>query len=233
MAHKIRYIFLLFISLLLYSNSFSQLYNEELDGFDPTTKRKDKLGIRVGFGVTRLTSNELLNTKLSRGYQGAFYYRVNLFKGFHLNTEMGASVKGANFNNGDTGYSQLSLLYLDFNVLGMIQLTSDFKHSLVLGVQSSRLMRSSLFIGPEQFASYLQLPMKRWDFAAVAGYHFNTRYVGFQAVLKYGLRNIADGFATFNKTSVNDPGEQFSQLSPSLQGVTDIRNFSVELSVYF
>lgn len=233
MGIKIKHTVLLLLGVLFVTSGYSQLYNQELDGFDPNTKRKDKLGIRVGFGITRLNSPDLVNIELNRGYQGAFYYRVNLFKGFHLNTEMGASVKGANFDNGDVGYSQLSLLYLDFNALGMIQLTSDFKHAIVLGGQASRLLRSSLFIGPEQFASYLQLPLKNWDYFAVAGYHFNTRYVGFQLALKYGLRNIAGDFQNFNKESLNDKGSQFADLDPTMRNVRDIRNFSVELSVYF
>lgn len=233
LKHLTKYILLLTTALLLSISSIAQQYNQELDGFDPNTKRKDKLGIRIGFGITRLNSDELVNTAVSRGYQGAFYYRVNLFKGFHLNTEMGASIKGAKFNNGDVGYSQLSMLYLDFNLIGMFQLTSDNKHNLIFGVQSSRLMRSSLFVGPEPFASYLQLPFKTWDHAAVTGYHFNTRYVGFQLALKYGLRNIAGDFVNFNKESLNDSGKQFADLSPTMRNIKSIKNFSVELSVYF
>lgn len=233
MKNIAKHIILLVAGLLILSSGFAQQYNQELDGFDPNTKRRDKLGIRIGFGITTLNSPELLNTAVSRGYQGAFYYRVNLLKNFHINTEMGASIKGANFNNGDVGYSQISLLYLDFNLLGMFQLTADNKHNLVVGGQSSRLMRSSLFVGPEQFASYLQLPLKRWDHAAVVGYHFNTQYVGFQLALKYGLRNIAGDFLNFNKESLNDAGSQFADLNPTMRNIKDIKNFSVELSVYF
>jgi hypothetical protein len=232
LIQKVKHITLLVVGILFYSINYGQLYNQELDGYDPATTRKDKLGIRVGFGVTTLSSDALVNTRASRGYQGAFYYRVNLFKGFHLNAESGASVKGANFNNGDSGYSQLSLLYLDVGVLGMFQLTSDNKHNLIVGVQSSRLMRSSLFVGPEQFASFLQLPIKKWDHAAVVGYHFNTQFVGFQLALKYGLRNIAGDFFNFNKVSVNN-SSQFVDLDPSMRNLSNLRNISVELSVYF
>lgn len=230
--HKAKHIVLLAIGILLCSIGKSQFYNAEQDGFDPQTKRKDKLGIRVGFGITRLNSDQLVNTRLARGYQGAFYYRVNLFKGFHLNAEMGASIKGSLFNNGDSGYTQLSILYFDMGLLGFIQLTSDYKHNLVVGIQSSKLMRSSLYVGPEQYASYLQLPFKKWDHAAVFGYHFNTNYVGFQLALKYGLRNIAGDFYNFNKVSLNN-SSQFSDIKPSMRNVTDVRNMSIELSVYF
>lgn len=232
MIQKIKHITLLIIGILIYSIGYGQMYNQELDGFDPATKRKDKLGIRVGFGITTLNSDALVNTTVSRGYQGAFYYRVNLFKGFHLNAETGASIKGAKFNNGDSGYTQLALLNLDFALLGMFQVTSDNKHNIVVGVQTSRLMRSSLFIGNQPEADYLQLPLKKWDHAAVIGYHFNTKYVGFQLALKYGLRNIANDFATFNKVSLNT-SKQFADLDPTMRNIKDIRNFGVELSVYF
>ncbi len=232
MIQKIKHIILLLIGVLLYSMNYGQMYNQELDGFDPETKRKDKLGIRIGFGFTTLRSNALVNTSVSRGYQGAFYYRVNLFKGFHLSAETGASINGANFNNGDSGYSQLSILNLDFTVLGMFQLTADNRHNIIVGGQFSRLMRSSLFVGPLPEASYLQLPLKKWDYAAVVGYHFNTRFVGFQLALKYGLRNIANDFFTFNKVSLND-NKQFADLNPSMRNIKGIKNLGVELSVYF
>lgn len=233
MVQKLKHTILVAIGLLLSTAVVAQKYNQELDDYAPDARRKDKFGIRVGMGITRLNSPELQNTRVSRGYQGAFYYRVNLFKGFHLNPELGASIKGANFKNGDVGYTQISLFYFDFSMLGMVQLDAAQNHNIVFGGQASRLMRSSMFIGPEQFPSFLQLPFKNWDYFAVLGYQFNTQYIGFQLSLKYGLRNIAADFANYNKNSVNNNGVQFIDIKPSLTGVKDVRNFSVELSLYF
>lgn len=232
MKSTLQHIFAL-VLLLAGNLAFGQKYNQELDEFNPETKRQDKFGVRLGFCLTRLNSDQLLNTRLTRGYQGAFYYRVNLFKGFHLNPEFGASVDGAKFNNGNSGYSQISLLYFDFSLLGFKQLDTKNNHNLVAGLQASRLMRSSMFIGPEQTPSYLQLPFKKYDYAAIVGYHYNTQYVGFQLALKYGLRNIAGDFYNFNRESVNDKGAQFADLKPSLRDVKNVRNLSIELSVYF
>lgn len=219
--------------MLLCTTVMAQKYNQELDDYAPDAKRKDKFGIRVGMGITRLNSPQLVNTKLSRGYEGAFYYRVNLFNGFHLNPELGASIKGANFTNGDVSYTQISLFNFDLTLLGIIQLDRDFNHNLVIGGQASRIMRSSMFIGPEQSPSFLQLPFKKWDYSAVVGYQFNTQYVGFQLALKYGLRNIAGDFYNYNKASSNNNGQQFIDIKPSLRNVKEIKNFSVELSMYF
>lgn len=230
---KLKHITLFTLSLLLYVTAAGQKYNQEIDDYAPDAKRKDKFGIRVGVGITRLNSPQLVNTKVSHGYEGAFYYRVNLFKGFHLNPELGASIKGSRFANSNVDYTQISLFNFDGALLGIIQLDPSFNHNLVVGVQASRIMRSSMFIGPEQFPSYLQLPFKKWDYAAVLGYQFNTQYVGFQLALKYGFRNIAGDFYNFNKVSSNNNGQQFVDVTPSLRNVKDVKNFSVELSMYF
>lgn len=224
---------ILIIILLLVGNfAYGQRYNQELDEFNPEAKRQDKFGIRLGFCLTRLNSPQLSNMNPTRGYQGAFYYRVNLFKRFHLNPEFGASVDGAKFNNGKTGYSQISMLYFDFSLIGLTQLDAKNNHNLVLGLQASRLMRSSLFIGPEQNPSYLQLPFKKYDYAAILGYHYNLQYVGFQLALKYGLSNIAGDFNTFQRKSLND-NSQFENLNPSLRDLKQVQNLSIELSLYF
>lgn len=233
MIQKIKHSILLVLAAFCWGTTNAQLYNQELDEFSPEATKRDKLGVRLGFGLNTLRSGDLQNTKVTRGYQGAFYYRVNLFKGFHLNSEFGASIRGARHDNGDLSYSQISLFYFDVNILGMIQLDPGFKHSIIAGVQGSRLMRSSLFIGPEPFPAFLQLPFKKYDLDAVVGYHFNTRYAGFQLALKYGLLNIAGDFASYNKQSLNNNAVQFIDLKPGLRDVKNIKNLSIELSVYF
>jgi hypothetical protein len=229
---KVKHIALLLIGTLWFALGNAQKYNQELDDFDPGTKRQDKFGVRLGFGFNTLMSPQLVNSKTTRGYQGAFYYRVNLFKGFHLNPEFGASIRGSRYNNGTSGYTQISLLYFDFSLLGMIQLDRKYNNNLVLGMQASRLMRSSVFVGKEPYPAFLQLPFKNYDYAAVVGYHFNLQYVGFQLSLKYGLRNVAKDFSMYNKKSLNTSLE-FVDLKPSLRNVNNIRNISVELSIYF
>src|SRR5215212_8277411 len=160
---KAKYSTLLAMFMLMAGALSAQKYNQETDDFDPLAPKKDKFGIRVGMTFSTLRSGQLENTKVTRGYQGAFYYRVNLFKNFHLNPEFGASIRGARFKNMDTGYSQISLLYFDFTLLGMIDLNSRHDHTIIIGTQASRLMRSSLFLGKEPYPSYLQLPFKWWD----------------------------------------------------------------------
>lgn len=209
----------------------AQHYDPELDEYDPEMKRR-KLGIRVGFGYTKLNSPQFVNAGSAAGLHGAFYYRKNISKGFHFNPELGASIKGSKFNNGDTGYSRISLFYFDIALLGMINLDNKNVNSIVVGIQGSRLMRSSLFVGREQFASFLQLPFKPWDFSAVLGYHFNTNFIGFNLSLKYGLYNIAGDFANFDKNSVNG-SMKFKDVKPSLANVTDVKNLSIEFSLYF
>lgn len=227
-----KYCILLALLIALPGMLSAQKYNQETDDFDPQAPKKDKFGIRVGLTFSSLLSDELENTTINRGYQGAFYYRVNLFKNFHLNPEFGASIRGAKFKNADTGYTHISLLYFDFSLLGMINLNSRNDHTIIIGGQVSRLMRSSLFLGDEPYPSYLQLPFKTWDYYAVAGYHFNLQYIGFQVCLRYGLRNIAGDFQNFNRQSQNN-SSQFGDVRPSLRGVRDVRNLSVDLSLYF
>jgi hypothetical protein len=229
---KAKHITLLVVGILWFALGNAQKYNQELDDFDPGTRRQDKFGVRLGFGFNTILSPELVNSKTTRGYQGAFYYRVNLFKGFHLNPEFGASIRGSKYANGASGYTQISLLYFDFALLGMIQLDKKYNHNLVLGMQASKLMRSSVFVGKESEPAFLQLPLKSYDYAAVFGYHFNLQYIGFQLSLKYGLRNIAKDFSTYNKKSLNTSLE-FVDLNPGLRDVKNIKNISVELSMFF
>lgn len=218
--------------------AIAQQYNAEVDEYD-IEKKKRKVGIRVGLGFTSLTSPQFENPRISRGMQGAIYFRKNFAKGFHFNPEFGASIKGAKFKNDETEYSRISLFYIDLALLGMINLDNKNKSSIVIGAQGSYLMRSSLYIGRDPIAAFMQLPFKKFDYCAVAGYHFNTSFVGFQLSLKYGLANIAGDFANYNRSpaSVGQNNQAnfktFKDVKPSLVNVVDVKNLSVELSLYF
>lgn len=211
----------------------AQQYHKE-EGDDPS-KRKQKVGVKIGFCESWVNGNTLQNMRPQTGIQGGVYYRININNSLNLQTELDASYRGARFNNGELGYSRLALFYIDLPVYLMVNFKGNNKSNLFFGPQLSYMVRSSLFLGNEYFATFSELPLRQFDFAAAAGFHQNFDILGLQLAFKYGLRNIARNFNNYpipGKSATN--GDiPLNDVQPSLRQLTSLRNFSVEFSLSF
>ena len=210
----------------------AQHYRDDVEEEIRPDRRPQKFGVRGGVALSNLRSPEIMNRRPNFGLQGSFYYRASVARKLQLQTELGASFRGANFKNGINGYSKMSLFYTDFPVYFLIGLDSKNDHNIVVGAQASYLVRSSLFVGNELLPSFSNLPVKSMDFYALAGYHFNTQYVGLQITFRMGLSNVADNFAGFNPKSDSN-SQSFRDLQPPLSHVMKLYNTSLELSLLF
>jgi len=184
-------------------------------------KEKYTIGIKVGTCFSSLIGQELKNPKVKFGFQGGVYYRQRLGTSLHLLTEMNASFRGSNFNNGKTGYSRISLLNLDLPVLLMFDVSAKKNEHLVfMGPQATYIATSDLYVNPDNVSKYKNLDLKPFDVMAVAGYHYNGYYMGWQVAVKYGLLDINDGIMFIDVKPVTGTGKL-------------IRNISLELSMFF
>lgn len=184
-------------------------------------KDKYTIGIKTGTCFSSLIGKELQNPKVKFGFQGGVYYRQRLGSSLHLLTELNASFRGSNFNNGTTGYNRISLLNLDLPVELMIDLSKrKNEHLIFLGPQLTYLAKSDLYVNPDNVSKYQNLDLKPFDIMAVVGYHYNGYYMGWQIAAKYGLTDINDGI-------------MFKDVKPVTGTGKLIRNISLELAMFF
>lgn len=241
--HKL--VFILFFTLAWMSIN-AQQYQKSDEMFD-ADGRPQKLGIKGGLNFTGMPSRELpegqrdtsfathrlLNPKLTYGLHVGAYYRWQISPRIHNQIELAASFRGSRFDNLDSnGYSRISLFYLDMPVLFHISLDKKKQNNLVIGYQASYLIRGQIFVGRDVLASFSQVPFKKWDHLFVGGYHFNFDRVGLNILLKYGIRNINNGFANFDPPG-SISNQRIQDIRPSLMNVGDIRNYSIEFGISF
>jgi hypothetical protein len=184
-------------------------------------KDKYTIGIKTGTAFSSLIGKELQNPRVKFGFQGGVYYRQKLRSSLHLLTELNASFRGSNFDNGKTGYNRISLLNLDLPITLMIDVSKKKnEHLIFFGPQLTYLAKSDLYVNPDNVSKYQNLDLKPWDVMAVAGYHYNGYYMGWQIAAKYGLTDINDGIKFIDVSPVTGTGKL-------------IRNVSLELSMFF
>lgn len=199
------------ILLLSVQSVFGQLYPKD-DTY--------KLGIKTGAVFTRLNGGVLVNPAIKYGFSGGVFFRHPVGNNFHVQVESNATFRGGNFKNGEDEYYKLSTFYLELPAMWMVDLKKGSDEwCAFVGAQASVLANATIYVDPNVIPQKEQPNLKNMDYFGIIGIQRNTYYAGFQLALKLGLTDI-------------NGGVEFVDFGPDPRS-GQIRNFGVELSVYF
>ena len=93
----------------------AQKYDGENDDFN-ATETPYKLGVKIGLTTSQVVNPTLKNIKSVRGLNIGFYYRREMGKSLHFQTELNGVLCGSKFSNGLDGYSRFSILYMQMRI---------------------------------------------------------------------------------------------------------------------
>lgn len=184
---------------------------------------KFKVGMTFGVNATSILGSELENPRLKSSMIVGAAYRQKLGKNFQLGTEINASFRGSNFNNGITdAYSAVKFIYIDLPINMMINTSGKEENRYVtLGVEPAYLLLSEIFVKPNDIKpTYKDYGFKDFDVAALVGYHFDFYYFGLRPSLRIGLLNINDNLV-------------LKDVFPATGKNGTIKNFSFDVKLYF
>ena len=204
-----RFYLILIINLSLYSAVSAQ----------DAVSDNHKLGIKTSINISTLVGYELQNPRPKFGYTAGAYHIYNQQKAWSLFSELAASFRGSKFSNGDTGYSEISLFYLDVAVMPRYTFKGS-NHSISSGPYASYLALSSLYLGATQKPKTSDLNFSPYDAGLATFYHLKGTAVGLQVGAKLSLTNANDG--------VN-----FIGVFPTTGTGGIIRNLSFEIGLLF
>lgn len=180
----IRYFIVLLVSFIMSNTGKSQTYLGE---------DKYRVGLKAGPSASLLLGNALSKPSVNMGFTGGMYFKYKLKGGFHFQTEVSATFRGARFKgNADSGYNKFSLFYMDAAQLVLYDLQKGkHTHAAVLGVQPSFLIQSWVYSPYYQYRPAARtIALNGADVFVVFGYHYNKKLIGIQSVFKIGLTNI-------------------------------------------
>jgi len=216
---KFKGLILLMMCLIRFNTLNAQAYQDD---------EKYRVGLKAGPVISTLKGNELTKSSLNYGFTGGLYFRYKLKGGFHYQTEINSTIRGARFNgNGNNGYNKFTLLYLDATQLLMKDLKKgDHTHCVVLGAQPSVMLQSWVYSPYFQLSPAARgVKLNGGDAFVVFGYQLNKRVIGIQSVIKIGLTNINRGLNMYDVLG--------NPLGPTSSGTGVIRNISWETSIAF
>jgi len=193
---------------------FGQLNAQEAD------RSTYKLGIKTSINISSLLGTEFENARPKFGYTAGVYFETPDFKKkWSLHTEALGSFRGSNFANGDTGYSQIALFYVDIAALPQYDF-QEGKKSISFGPYLSYLGLSSLYIGEKKKAELNNLDLDPFDAGFVTYFTIHGPVASFQVGGKLGLKNVINGI-------------NFDSYYPRTGKGGIIRNLSLEIGVLF
>ena len=184
---------------------------------------KTKVGMTAGLVGSQIYGTELQNPRIKMSMGVGAYYRYQLSKKTNFGAELNASFRGSNFDNGITdAYSSVKFINLDLPLNLMIQTQSGEQSQFAtIGFEPSYLLQSEIFVKPNDLkAAYRNEYFKRFDIAAVIGYHFDFYYFGIRPSLRFGLLNINNNLMLEN-------------VSPATGNGGTIKNAAVDIRFYF
>ncbi|MGB0850108.1 MAG: hypothetical protein ACPGTP_02580 [Bacteroidia bacterium] len=183
------------------------------------SNNQNKLGVKTSINLSSLTGNELQNPRLKYGYTAGAYYIYNANEKWNVYSELVGNFKGSKFRNGDTGYSEIALFYVDLAVLPMYKLNGE--DAISFGPYASYLGLSSLYVGPKKKAEDIdKMGISPWDAGFATYYTKHNKIAAFQVGAKIGLKNANENVF-------------FEDYFPKTGNGGFIRNISLEIGVLF
>ncbi len=182
----------------------------------PVLNEQFKAGVKLGAGASMLLGNELQNPKPSYALNGGAYLRYRFKKHMSVQPELTISFRGAAFDNDNLEYEKIYAYWVDLPVLLLYGFDEKNTKNILCGLQYSRLLNSSLFLTGSSVPEATSPRLTKNDLLAVVGTQFQTPFVGFQLLAKYGLVDLNNGL----------------NLNPPNTG-KDIHQFIIELNLLF
>jgi len=216
-------IFLVGFSIVCYAqqtDSTNASENEEITFFKPDNSAPLKLGLKLGVGYSSFSGTEVERASGRIGIDGSAYLRYRFKTKFTIQTEIGASFRGSNFNNDPTQYSSIRMYYLDVPVMFGYAFDKTNNDIVIIGAQYSYLINSSFYISSSALPEGTSPTFNKTDLMAILGVQFNTPFVGFQILGKFGMVNL------------NQDQPWPSNAKPINSGGT-IHNYSIEFNLLF
>jgi len=211
---SVRFIFML-VMLLMHVHSSAQFYPKGQDY---------RLGVTFGLTPSTLLGTELEKPRLKFGIQSGIYYRTKIAPKSHVEVNFGAALRGSKFkHNDDDFYDRLNFVVVEMPLFYMYDLKKkEEKTFLIAGIAPTAILQSEFYIVPELTArdSLRDFGIRRWDLAAIAGFHVNTYYTGLRITAQYGLINLNDGLV-------------LQGIKPETGKGGSIQSFAVNLQIYF
>lgn len=211
--------------LLLSGATSAQIETQNPDSLDeesklvvPAMNEQFKAGVKLGAGASMLLGNELQNPKPSYSLNGGAYLRYRFKKHLSVQPELTVSFRGALFDNDNLEYEKLYAYWVDLPVLLLYGFDEKNTKNILCGLQYSRLLNSSIFLSGSSVPEPTSPRLNKNDLLAVVGTQFQTPFVGFQLLAKYGLIDLNNGL--------------LPNLNPPNTG-KDIHQFIIELNLLF
>lgn len=183
-----------------------------------------RTGITFGITPSMVLGSELENPTFKSGIQSGIYYRKKINKTGHLEANLGAALRGSKFDHSkDETYNRLNFVVMEMPLLYMQDIKNkEEKMFIVAGIAPTAILQTEFYITPEATArdSLRNVGIKRFDLAAVLGYHISTYYTGLRITAQYGLLDLNDNL--------------FLQgISPETGNGGNIQSFALNLQIYF
>ena len=184
---------------------------------------KFKVGMTAGINSSLITGTELENPTPRTSMVLGASYRQKLSKAVHFGAEVNASFRGSNFDNGIVdAYHMVRFIYLDVPLNAMINTSGKAENRyLTLGVEPAYQMRSEIFVKPDDIRPRVRNEgFRRFDVAALLGYHFDFYYFGLRPSVRFGLLDINDNLFLEN-------------VMPETGKGGTIKNITFDVKLYF
>jgi len=217
-------LFLVFLSLVSYAqqadstNNFAD--NEEAVFVKPDNSDPLKFGLKLGVGYSDFMGSEFAHAVGRVGINGSAYLRYRFKPKWSFQTEVGASFRGSNFSNATSEYSSIRMYYIDVPVMLGYAFDKTNNDLLIAGFQYSYLLNSSIYIADGALPEGNSPSFIKSDIPLILGVQFNTPFVGFQILSKYGLVNL-------------NQNQQWPSNAKPVNTFGTIHNFSIELNLLF
>jgi len=188
-------------------------------------KKQDfRTGITFGLTPSTVLGSELENPTMKTGVQSGIYYRKKVSETGHVEINLGAALRGSKFDHSkDDSYNRLNFVVMEMPLLYLLDIMKkEEKMFIVAGLSPMAILQTEFYVVPELTArdELRNVGIKRFDLAAVLGYHISTYYTGLRITAQYGILDLNDNLL--------------------LQGVTpetgnggNIQSFALNLQIYF
>jgi hypothetical protein len=217
-------------SFALYAQEDPAVGNEP-NPIPESPTRNFRIGVRTGGAVSTVGQGNFINPSPIFGLTGGINARYKFGKirddhpeayRFGYEAQLNFAYKGSNFKNQNTQYNKISFFYGDLSMYGILKIDKEGYVKLLAGPYAGYLINNSIYIKPQISQDTTVLKLRDMDYGYGIGLEFKTRPIGFQVIVKQGLRNLNDGMNAL----------KYPQIMPAFTGGR-IRNFSVEIVLSF
>jgi len=184
----------------------------------PEINPDSKFGIKMGTGITSMVGSSNYHPTAAFYLSGGVYYRKNLGKHWILQPEILMTYKGSNFNNGTNELRSIKVYCIEAPVMIFRGINENNSTAWGAGIQYSHNLNSLAYITGKSIPEDAKPKLLNDDIQIVGGGRFQTPFVGFTCLVKYGLLDVNKGI--------------LSGVGPAIDG-KPMHHLTFELSILF